>query len=444
MLIKQDEAGRKSAPWVYNLEIVALAITILSAAVIIWQIFSENRSISILIIGGILLTVSLAGLISLSMDPDSVRARQSDAMLKLARQTLACMKGGLDAKSAQKICELLIPATAAVAVAITDKEQILGYVGYDAANNPSGTPIKTRVTHEVVEEGGVRILISPEEIGFPTESSAVKAAIVVPLQAGRNVRGALKFYYRKASHISATQKSIAEGFGQLLSTQLAAEELEEQTKLATSMELKALQSQINPHFLFNTINTIASLIRTNPEKARMLLREFAVFYRRTLEDQADLIPFSREMEQTTRYFAFEVARFGEDRVCMEVVADFEVADVMVPPFLIQPLVENAVRHAMPSEGKLTITITADVLEDEIVLGVADDGVGMTEEARQNILHPESSTGLGIAVKNVHDRMIGYFGPGTHMDVESELGKGTKITLHLSREGLKEYMPPMEA
>ena len=124
---------------------------------------------------------------------------------------------------------------------------------------------------------------------------------------------------------------------------------------------------------------------------------------------------------------------------MNVEADFEVADIMVPPFLIQPLVENAVRHAMPSEGKLTITITAEVLEDEIVIGIADDGVGMTEEARQNILHPESSTGLGIAVKNVHDRMIGYFGPGTHMDVESKLGEGTKITLHLSREGLKEYL-----
>ena len=90
--------------------------------------------------------------------------------------------------------------------------------------------------------------------------------------------------------------------------------LEEQTKLATSMELKMLQSQINPHFLFNTINTIASFIRTDPNKARTLLREFAVFYRRTLEDAADLILLDREIEQTQRYFTFEVARFGEDRL----------------------------------------------------------------------------------------------------------------------------------
>lgn len=424
----------------YNLEIVMLVITILSGIVIIWQIFSSDRSIAMLVAGGILLTVSLAAVISLSMNPDSVRARQSDAMLKLARQTLACMKGGLDEKSAQKVCELLMPTTAAIAVAITDEECILGYAGYEASKNPAGTPIRTRVTQETICDGELRILSSREDIGIPWESSAINAAIIVPLRVGRTVRGTLKFYFRKAAYISATQKSIAEGFGQLLSTQMAAEELEEQTKLAASMKLKALQSQINPHFLFNTINTIASLIRTNPEKARMLLREFAVFYRRTLEDQADLIPFSREMEQTTRYFAFEVARFGEDRVNLEVVADFEVADVMVPPFLIQPLVENAVRHAMPSEGKLTITIIAELSDDEITLTVEDDGVGMTEEARSNILHPESSTGLGIAVKNVHDRMIGYFGPGTHMGVESELGKGTKIILHLSRKGLDEQQP----
>ena len=257
MLFNKEEAGHKSSPWMYNLEIVMLAITILSCIVLVWQIFEPDRSVIILFVGGILLTISLAALISLSMDPDSVRARQSDAMLKLARQTLACMKGGLDAKSAQKICELLMPTTAAIAIAITDKDQILGYAGYDAVNNPSGTPIRTRVTHEVVQEGELRILTSREEIGFPDDSGLINAAIVVPLQAGRNVKGSLKFYYRKAVNISETQKSIAEGFGQLLSTQMAAEELEEQTKLATSMELKALQSQINPHFLYNTLDSIA-------------------------------------------------------------------------------------------------------------------------------------------------------------------------------------------
>ena len=115
---------------------------------------------------------------------------------------------------------------------------------------------------------------------------------------------------------------------------MAASALEEQTALATKMELKMLQSQINPHFLFNTINTIASFTRTDPARARTLLREFAKFYRSTLEDSGDLIEFRRELEQTQRYFMFELARFGEDR--LELVCDVEpeVEDMMVPPFLI--------------------------------------------------------------------------------------------------------------
>ena len=107
---------------------------------------------------------------------------------------------------------------------------------------------------------------------------------------------------------------MVEGLAKLLSTQLELSELERQTELACRMELKALQSQINPHFLFNTINTIASLIRTDPPRARELLREFAAFYRRTLENSDELIPLAQEMDYVRRYLVFERARFGEDRM----------------------------------------------------------------------------------------------------------------------------------
>ena len=123
---------------------------------------------------------------------------------------------------------------------------------------------------------------------------------------------------------------------------------------------------------------------------------------------------------------------------MEMDVDPRVEDMMVPPFLLQPLVENAVRHAMPSEGKLTIVVTGKVEGDDVIVSVCDDGVGMTEEARCNIMHPESSSGLGIAVKNVHDRICGYFGPGTRMEVESELGSGTCVILVLKEGARRDY------
>ena len=348
-------------------------------------------------------------------------------MLQLSSQTLDIMQQGLTQESAQQLCELLLPRTAAIAVAITDTDYILGYAGFQEQENPAGSIIRTQATRDAIVDGKPRVLHSPAEIGFDHDT-IIKAAIIMPLKVGESIEGVLKLYFRNARRITETQKSIALGLGKLLSTQMAAAEMETQRKLATSMELKMLQSQINPHFLFNTINTIASLIRTDPAKARTLLREFAIFYRRTLEDSSERIMLSREIEQTMRYFSFEMARFGDDRLALYVGADKDLQDMMVPPFILQPLVENAVRHAMPSEGRLTIYIEADVEGADVVVVVRDDGVGMDAQTCNSIMHPESSTGMGIAVKNVHDRMHGFFGQRAQMVVESAIGEGTKVTL----------------
>ncbi len=420
--------GRRKQPRFFNMEILALAIAALSAIVLIGTAVSPDVNVVTMIVAGLAFTLSLTLAIRLLMDPDSVRARQSDAMLQLSSSTLDLMQDGLTSQAAQDICELLLPSTAAIAVAITDTEQVLGYAGFQEADNPVGSDIRTQATHDTIADGSIRVLYCSEDIGFPQDATTIQAAIVVPITVGNSIEGTLKFYYHSAKKITETQKSIAQGFGKLLSTQMAATEMERQRKLATSMELKMLQSQINPHFLFNTINTIASLIRTDPTKARTLLRDFAVFYRRALEDSSDRIMLSREIEQTMRYFSFELARFGEESIVLFVGTDPDVQDMLVPPFIVQPLVENAVRHARPSDRKLTIYISAEVDGDDVIVVVADDGVGMDEETCNSIMHPESSTGMGIAVKNVHDRMKGFFGPNADMKVESKLGEGTSITL----------------
>ena len=432
------EDRRGNLPRFFTLEMLMSVLVALAGLVIIWNLVTPEANVLVLFIAGVVFTLAITVLIRLLMDPDSVRARQSNAVLQLASQTLEAMGEGLDAKSSQRTCSLLLPSTAAIAVAITDDHSILGYAGYEESHNPTGAIIRTQATYATLADGKTRVLFTPEEIGFPNGAHGINAAIIVPLAVGKDVKGTLKFYYRSANHISETQKSIAVGFGQLLSTQMAASALEEQTALATKMELKMLQSQINPHFLFNTINTIASLTRTDPAQARTLLREFAKFYRSTLEDSRDLIEFQREVEQTQRYFMFELARFGEDR--LELICDIqpEVNEMMVPPFLLQPLVENAVRHAMPSEGKLTIRVTGMRTGDDVIVSVIDDGNGMTQEACQNILHPSSTQGMGIAVGNVHDRICGYFGPGTRLEAESELGKGTTVRLVLVDGAIRQW------
>jgi two-component system sensor histidine kinase LytS len=196
------------------------------------------------------------------------------------------------------------------------------------------------------------------------------------------------------------------------------------------MELKALQAQINPHFLFNTINTIASLIRTDPARARELLREFAAFYRRTLESGDELITLGQEIEQTRRYLTFELARFG-DRIVVEENLEPEVLNVLVPAFIVQPLVENAISHGMRAEGPLTIELFSATGEDgSIRITVADDGVGIPAQRLPHVLEASSAKGLGIALKNVDDRLRGNYGPGSGVVVESTEGRGTSVSLVL--------------
>lgn len=413
------------------LEIASLCMALICGCVLGWAMFGPETNYLVLTISGALFTAFLLITIALILDPDRIRANQSMSVLNLASATLEAMQEGFTSEAAQKVCEILLPSTSACAVAITDREVVLGYAGAGREElGELGGHIRTAGTKRTVQDGKTRVLRSQLEVGLPVPMGAIQAAIIVPLKMGSSIQGTLKFYYPKPSRISETQISVAEGFGQLLSTQIAALQLEEQKKLATSMELKALQSQINPHFLFNIINTMASLVRTDPNKARVMLREFAVFYRQTLENSSDLISLSREVEQTVRYLSLEQARFGEDRLAVEVDIGEEVRAMQVPAFMVQPLVENAVKHAMPAEGKLTISISGTLDGDDVYLHVNDDGIGMKEDALKNIMAPKSETGLGIAVKNINDRLRGYYGEKAYMDIQSELGKGTSVTLFL--------------
>lgn len=411
-------------------EILSLCLALISGCVLGWAVFGEKNPLFIGI-AGIFFTIFLLVTISLMIDPDKIRARQSLSVLGLASTLLEGMRDGFNTESAQHACQILYRSSAASAVAITDTEFILGYCGTGEDEIESReAPIRTVATKKTLDDGLTRVLNTPEEVGMPKQIRGIKAAIIVPLKIGKTIIGTLKFYYPSAQRITETQVSIAEGFAQLISTQISALEVEEQKKLATSMELKALQSQINPHFLFNTINTMASLVRTDPEKARILLREFAVFYRASLENASDLIPLAREVEQTVRYLSLEQARFGEDRLSVEVDISDEIKALMVPAFMIQPLVENSIKHAFPAEGQLIISISGDIKRADVYLYVSDNGLGMTEEALANIMNPSSQTGLGIAVKNVNDRIRGYYGEESYMEYESELGRGTRVTLYL--------------
>lgn len=397
----------------------------------------------------VVILVMILLMVRYAVDPDRLLARQSERTLHLAAQTLPHMRKGLNEESAQEVCKLLLPATLATSVAITNREYIMGFAGTEKDSHPIGSPIRTAATKKAIEEGKMQVVKSAAEIGFARDYPSMKAVIVVPLKTHEETVGVLKFYYRSPRTIDATQQAMVEGLGGLLEMQLQLAELEYQRELATQMSLKALQAQINPHFLFNTINTIAALIRTNPAQARILLREFAVFYRRTLESSMDNITLEQELVQTLRYLGFEVARFGNERIRLEIDVDENLEHMFVPAFIIQPLVENAIAHGMRDDQPLHISISARIEDNEVIIQVCDDGVGISEDAKAHMLD-ENREHTGVAIKNVAERLEGFFGRGAGLAVQSQIGTGTCIILTLgpvqepaeqdknrdSREGLR--------
>lgn len=385
-----------------------------------------------------LTTMSLAGLMIVAIGstaarfagrPDHLRAHQSHLILEIANDSLAYLRQGLTDETAQAVCKIALDQTGAAAIAITNTDRILGFAGLGEDHHEVGGPILTRATRESIDFNEHRILTAKADIGCSEPRCPLRAAIVVPLENRGVAVGTLKFYYTTSKRLNETQVTMAEGLAKLLSTQLELAELDRQTELATRMELKALQAQINPHFLFNTINTIASLIRTEPVQARELLRDFASFYRRTLEANDELVPLERELAYVRMYLHFETARFG-DRVHVVWDVDPETLDELVPAFIVQPIVENAIQHAMAPEGVLRITISSQHSGSSLELVVSDDGVGIEPEMLPRVLEAGVGSGLGIALTNVHDRLKGYFGPGSGLAVESVLGQGTVVRMSM--------------
>ena len=425
-------------------QVVLVACLVLLAVDIVVALALGSNWITI-VMGCIIICVLVALFVYLLVSPDTLRSQYTRETLAVASDMLRDMSGGLDQESAQAICTRLLPETKATTVAMTDDKVVLACVGELADDFPAGSKIHTPATRYVIEHGIMHSFTEAIDVdGENGEHPTIPAGIVAPLKVRGRTVGTLKFYYRSAWDVNRTQYALATGFADLLSTQLATIELDRQAELAAQAEVKALQAQINPHFLFNTLNTIASLTRTDPKRARKLLREFAQFYRATLDNSESLIPVQREIEQTERYLLFEKARFGDDRIIETAVVDEDAEDEQVPAFIIQPLVENSVRHAMPDEGALHIDIKVELEDDSfLVIEVADDGAGMDERTASRLFDrtpgepdpdaPQGS-GAGVAMHNISERIKRYYGPQSSTNVVSALGEGTTITLRLDLEG----------
>ena len=201
--------------------------------------------------------------------------------------------------------------------------------------------------------------------------------------------------------------------------------LEEQDKALLQARMDALISQINPHFLFNTLNTVSSLTRFDPDTARTVLLKLSNILRRRLKTQIHFTPLKQEMEFIDDYLDIEVVRFGQEKLQVRKEIEPGAVDMAVPSMILQPLVENAIRHGIgPKIDGGTITLRAQRRNGRLLIEVVDDGVGIPEARRREVFDS------GIGISNVRERLKVLYGQDFSMQIDSRTGEGTAIRLEI--------------
>ncbi|NLK00875.1 MAG: histidine kinase [Clostridia bacterium] len=356
----------------------------------------------------------------------------ADPTVQVAHETLKYMRRGLNEVTARKTAEIIQKICEIPAIAITDTERVLSYLGAGCENHKPGDKILTATTKYVIATGKHKVANSTEELNCTKTDCdfPLSAGVIAPFKCGGEVIGTLKLYQTKDGQMPPNIVRLAIGLAQLLSMQVELAELDRQSQLATEAKLDALHAQINPHFLFNTLNTIVMYSRIDPDKSRQLLVHLSEFFRRTLKKSGHFITLKDELDCVRTYFALEKARF-EERIQLVEDIDESLLEDMIPIFSLQPLVENAIKHGItPKDGNGCITVKAKKQGRELHLSVRDTGVGIPADKLEKVLQPGYGSGTGVGLSNVHLRLQSLYGEDGGLQIISSPNKGTVINLRI--------------
>ena len=357
---------------------------------------------------------------------EKVEATAAQLALKIANETLPYLRKGLNLKSAEKAAQIILDMVDLGAVAITSRNKILAFVGTGSDHHTSGNNVFTQSTLDVMESGEYRLCQERDGIGCPVNHCPLSSKVVVPLKENNEVVGSLVLYKLTENSITPFEEELALGLAQLFSTQLEISRGQQHAQLLAQAEIRALQAQINPHFLFNALNTIVYYCRKEPNTARDLLIHLGDFYRNNLSKLEKMVDLETEIKHIDSYVKIEQARFAGK---LEVVYNIDKnCTCMVPPLILQPIVENAIKHGiLPQKNGGRIIITGKVRRDRINLVVEDNGVGMTSETIKKALEADPNR-KNIGLCNVHSRLQNIYGSSFGLQIESKPGKGTRVTI----------------
>ncbi len=329
---------------------------------------------------------------------------------------------GLTEDGAAAAVDHLRAMLGAPAVALCD---LAGPLAWDGAGTTNHRPRAMEIAAESMAKGRTTVV---HDLRCDDPACAVRTAVVAPLVVDDHVVGSLTAYAETATPgFTRATEEVA----RYVSTQLEVAEVGRERTRAMEAELRALRAQISPHFIYNSLAAIASFVRTDPERARDLILEFADFTRYALRRGGAFTTLAEELKNVERYLALEQARFG-DRLDVRLLIAPEVLPVTVPYLALQPLVENAVRHGLaPKVGVGHLTIQATDLGSEAEIAIEDDGVGADPSSIRRILDglaTRDSVGLG----NVDARLRQVYGDRYGLVVETAVDSGMRVTFRVPK------------
>jgi two-component system LytT family sensor kinase len=341
--------------------------------------------------------------------------------LHAANAAAPALRLGLTEQSADRALRQLRKLLDTPVLALYDRRQLLAWEGPGEVHSGDGLAAARQAM-----EAGRPVVVPAADLDCGNPDCLVRGLVAVPLLVADRAVGALAAAADREPSAGLVRAALE--IGRWVSTQLELAELDtSRTRLARA-EVRALRAQISPHFIYNALTTIACFVRTDPERARELLLEFAEFTRYSFQSHGEFTTLAEELRSIDRYLALERARFG-DRLEIRLQVAPEVLPIAVPFLALQPLVENAVRHGLAAKtGVGTLSIVAEDAGTECLISVEDDGVGMDPA----VLRRRSEDGEHVGLGNVDVRLRSVFGDDFGLVVETAPGAGTKVIMRIPK------------
>ena len=348
-----------------------------------------------------------------------IAGRQAKLALEIANKTLPHFR---ETENLSEVCKIIAEDLGAKATVITNKKEIIAGFSFDK-DEIKKADIKSNNTRKVLKTGEAMLVIKEDDEiieDFLDISPHIKSCIILPLKEKNDISGTLKIFFDTAEKITDKNRYLMIGLSHLISTQMEISKVENLISLLKYSELKALQSQINPHFLFNVLNTMTSLIRTNPEKAREVTIDLSNYLRYNLDNNVKSVELIKELNQVNTYIKIEKVRFG-DKLNIIYDVDESLYNFQIPSLIIQPLVENSIKHGiLKKRDNGCVKIIIKKIGKDIEVTIEDDGIGIEQTIIDNL---DKQIKENIGLKNVHQRLKLLYGEGLNI---KKLEQGTRI------------------